>query len=90
MSNLLVPFSVTVKQAIIAFWRLEKRERVILVLSLSDEKSLDTAANWFERAREKYQKAQQEAASQTKNSRKSKDKGALPLPIVVGKDDQWF
>ena len=58
------------------------------MLSLSDEKSLDTAANWFERAREKYQKAQQEAASQTKNSRKSKDKGALPLPIVVGKDDQ--
>jgi len=53
------------------------------VLSLSDEKSLDTAANWFERAREKYQKVQLETASQSKNSRKSKDKGALPLPIVV-------
>jgi hypothetical protein len=56
------------------------------VLSLGDEKSLDTAANWFERAREKYQKAKLEAASQSKNSRKSKDKGAPSLPIVVGKD----
>ena len=59
---------------------------MILVLSLSDEKSLETAASWFERAREKYQKAHLETASQSKNSRKSKDKGALTLPIVVGKD----
>jgi len=63
--------------------KLDNKDAVILVLSLSDEKSLDTAANWFERAREKYQKVQLETASQSKNSRKSKDKGALPLPIVV-------
>jgi len=63
--------------------KLNNKDAVILVLSIGDEKSLDTAANWFERAREKYQKAQLEAASQTKNSRKSKDKGAPPLPIVV-------
>ena len=60
---------------------------MILVLSLSDEKSLETAASWFERAREIYQKTKLEAASQSKNSRKSKDKGALTLPIVVGKDE---
>jgi len=59
---------------------------VILVLSLSDEKSLETAVSWFERARGKYQKARLEAASQSKNSRKSIDKGSLTLPIVVGKD----
>jgi len=63
--------------------KLDNKDAVILVLSLSDEKSLDIAANWFERAREKYQKVQLETASQSKNSRKSKDKGALPLPIVV-------
>jgi len=55
---------------------------VILVLSLSDEKSLKTATSWFERAREKYQKVQLEAG-QSKNTRKSKDKGPVTLPIVV-------
>ena len=56
---------------------------MILVLSLSDEESLDTAARWFEKAREKYLRIQREVAQQGKTPKKSKGV-ERPLPIVVG------
>ncbi|CAG5104859.1 Oidioi.mRNA.OKI2018_I69.chr1.g1611.t1.cds [Oikopleura dioica] len=62
--------------------KLDNKDAVILVLSLSDEESLDTAARWFEKAREKYLRTQREAAQQGKTPKKSKGV-ERPLPIVV-------